>query len=65
MNDEFSIDWNELKQKTVWVKQYPYITEDGIYMPTQEYAPEGIGIHKLVLTKELFVEAYNKWIKGE
>ena len=65
MSGEFSIDLNELNRKTVWVKQHPYIDEDGIYMPAQEYAPEGIGIHKLVLTKELFIEAYNKWIKGE
>jgi hypothetical protein len=35
-------------------------------MPYQEYVPEGCAsAYKLVMSKEMFVEAYNKWIKGE
>lgn len=49
-----------------WVKQEPYVGEDGIYMPAEEYIPEGCAsIYKQLISKELFVEAYNKWIKGE
>lgn len=49
-----------------WVKQEPYVREDGIYMPIEEYVLEGCtGIYKKLISKELFVEAYNKWIKGE
>ena len=47
-----------------YVKQYPYVGEDGIYVPCQEYAQEGYGFHHLLISKEMFVEAYNKWIKG-
>lgn len=65
MDDKIIINWDELKRKPVYVKQHPYIDEDGIYMPREEYAPEGISMYHLVLTKEMFVEAYNKWIKGE
>lgn len=37
----------------------PYVNDDGIYIP-YEYDPR---YHKLLISKELFVEAYNKWIK--
>ena len=49
-----------------WVKQEPYVSEDGIYIPIEEYVPEGCtGIYKKLISKELCIEAYNKWIKGE
>ena len=40
----------------------PYIDDDGIYMPN---AYNENVYYQLVMTKELFVEAYNKWIKNE
>ena len=49
-----------------WVKQEPYVREDGIYIPIEEYVQEGFtGIYKKLISKELFIEAYNQWIKGE
>ena len=49
-----------------YIRQKPYVDEDGIYVPVNEYVPEGCdGVYKCVMTKEMFVEAYNKWIKGE
>ena len=49
-----------------WVKQEPYVNESGIYMPVEEYVPEGCAsVYKQLISKEVFVEAYNKWIKGE
>lgn len=49
-----------------WVKQCPYVGEDGIYIPVREYALDGCeSTYRLVISKEMFVEAYNKWIKGE
>lgn len=67
-----AIDWEKFgKEKIpylkdiVYVRQYPYVGEDGIYVPCQEYAPEGCSLHNLLISKEIFVEAYNKWIKGE
>lgn len=46
-----------------YVKQEPYVGEDGIYMPLVEYVEEGCRSHyRLVITKELFIEAYEKWI---
>lgn len=48
------------------VKQEPYVGEDAIYIPVNEYVPEGCAsIYKQLISKELFIEAYNKWIKGE
>lgn len=38
-----------------------YVDDDGIYIP-YEYDPT---YHRMLISKELFVEAYNKWIKGE
>lgn len=49
-----------------WVKQEPYVNDKGIWAPYNEYVPEGCeSNYKLVMTKEMFVMAYNKWIKGE
>lgn len=48
----------------VYVKQFPFVDDDGIYIPLEEYAPDGCASnYKCVMTKEMFVEAYNKWIK--
>lgn len=34
----------------------PFVGEDGIYVPV------GYRMYKNIMPKELFVEAYNKWI---
>jgi hypothetical protein len=39
----------------------PYVAEDGIYVPL-ESNPQ---YSKMLIPRELFVEAYNKYIKGE
>ncbi len=39
----------------------PYVDDDGIYIP-HEYDPR---YHRMLISRKLFVEAYNKWIKGE
>lgn len=55
---------NDEPQK--YIKQYPRVDNDGIYMPLEEYVLEGTGSpYRLVMSKEMFVEAYNKYIKGE
>lgn len=38
-----------------------FVGDDGIYIPC-EYNPT---YYRMLISKELFVEAYNKWIKGE
>ena len=48
-----------------YIKQHPYVDDDGIYMPLQEYALEGTAsYYRMVIPKECFVDAYNRWIKG-
>lgn len=48
-----------------YTKQKPYIDDYGIYVPEQEYVPQGThGSYKCIMTKELFIEAYNRWIKN-
>ena len=54
------------KERAEYVRCYPYVGDDGIYMPCQEYVLDYCDpTYRLVLSKEMFVEAYNKWIKGE
>ena len=50
----------------VEVKQEPRVDDKGIWFPVHEYVPEGmVSNYRLVISKEMFIEAYNKWIKGE
>ena len=47
-----------------YTKNLPYVDEDAIYVPCEPITPNGISSnYKVLLTKELFIEAYNKWIK--
>ena len=53
-----------LNELTVWLKTQPKIDDEGIWMPTNDFVPENCETgYKLVMTKEIFIEAYNKWIK--
>lgn len=48
-----------------YIKQEPYINDTGIWIPTEEYILEDCAAsYTCLITKELFVEAYNKWIKN-
>ena len=38
-----------------------FVDDEGIYIPCASNPK----YHTCLITKELFVEAYNKWIKGE
>lgn len=54
------------KERAEYVRCYPYVGDDGIYAPCQEYVLDYCNpTYKLVISKEMFVEAYNKWIKGD
>ena len=47
-----------------YTENFPYVGEDAIYVPYQPITPNGIASnYKVLLTKEMFIEAYNKWIK--
>lgn len=49
-----------------YIRQEPYVDDCGIYVPDNEYIPEGCtSTFHLVMTKEMFIAAYNKWIKKE
>lgn len=39
-----------------------YVSEDGIYVKVPQY---GEKVYQQVISKEAFIEAYNKYIKGE
>ena len=48
-----------------YIRQEPYVDDYGIYVPDKEYVPEGsVSVYRCIMTKEMFVEAYNKWIKN-
>lgn len=47
-----------------YIRQKPYVDEYGIYIPEKEYVPEGcVSVYHCIMTKEMFTEAYRKWIK--
>lgn len=55
-----------MKESTEYIIQHPYVGEDGIYTPCEQYVPKGcISTYSCILTKEMFIEAYNKWIREE
>lgn len=46
-----------------YVKQEPYVDDDGIYVPVNDYVPDYMqSTYRCVMTKEMFVEAYDKYI---
>lgn len=48
-----------------YIRQEPYVNNYGVYIPVAEYVPEGtVSTYQCVMTKEMFIEAYNKWIKN-
>ena len=59
------VEYAEIKEPE-YVKQYPYVDDKGIWMPIDEYVREDrMALYRMVISKELFVEAYNMWIKGD
>ena len=45
-----------------WIKNKPYVGEDGIYEPCVEYTEAGTtSTYKLSIPKEIFIEAYEKF----
>ena len=54
------------RSNNTYIRQLPYVNDDGIYVPVNDCVPEGCAsIYKCVMTREMFVEAYNKWIKNK
>ena len=49
-----------------YTQHFPYVGEDAIYVPCVPVSENVLlSNYKPLITKDLFVEAYNKWIKGE
>ena len=56
----------KLPEAEKYVKLEPYVDENGIWFPCEGYGVEGAPhAYKCLITKELFVEAYEKWIKND
>lgn len=64
--DDIDVECTEYKPITFTAPIKPsepvqsYVGDDGIYIP-YEYDPR---YHRMLISRELFVEAYNKWIKN-
>lgn len=55
---------DNLDKTAVWRKTHPIIDDEGIWIPLNDFVCEGTDTrYKLVITKDIFVEAYNRWIK--
>ena len=49
---------------TEWVKNKPYVGENGIYEPCAAYSESGKGTeYRLSIPKEVFIEAFEKFCK--
>ena len=49
-----------------YVQNTPYIDDKGIWVPCHAYTPKGTASsYKMLISKNLFIEAYNKWIRGK
>ena len=49
-----------------YTQHFPYVGDDAIYVPVESVTRSDLmTAYKALITKELFVEAYNKWIRGE
>ena len=49
-----------------WVVNKPYIDDTGLWVPQNQYRLKGTSCcYKQLITKELFIEMFNKWIKEE
>ena len=49
-----------------YIRQEPYIDDYGIFVPENECVAEGcVSTYRCLMTKDMFVEAYNKWIKND
>ena len=48
-----------------WIKNKPYVAEDGIHTPCNEYSQSGTGsMYKLAIPRDIFIEAYEKFCKS-
>lgn len=49
-----------------YIRQEPYVNDHGIYIPDKEYVPDDcVSTYRCIMTKEMFIDAYNRWIKPE
>ena len=69
MNDKITVDEKYICMSTlkepVYVMTHPFVDNEGIWMPVSSYVREDeFPAYRLVVPKEIFIEAYNMWIKG-
>lgn len=56
----------EFETSREYVKNSPYINDDGIWVPCHPYTLKGTASeYRMFMSKEMFIDAYNRWIKGE
>lgn len=64
LNDNVTSIEHELAQE--WVQNKPYIDDEGLNVPLNQYSLKGtMSCYKQLISKELFIEMYHRWIKGE
>jgi hypothetical protein len=51
----------DVANRVMYESAKPFVNDDGIYVPCNFNS----NYYKLLISKELFVEAYNKWIADE
>lgn len=55
----------EFETSHEYVQNPSYVNDDGIWVPCHPYTFKGTAsAYKMLISKDLFIEAYNKWIRG-
>ena len=56
----------EFENNREYIKNFAYVDDTGIWVPSREYSLKGTAsAYTLFMSKEMFIDAYNRWIKGE
>ena len=56
----------EFENSREYVLNTLYIDDKGIWAPCHAYTLKGTASsYNMIISKDLFIEAYNRWIKGE
>ena len=63
-SDYSDIDTINMEEGEMWYPTYPYVDDKGIWIPLSPYANDKVASdYKLLISKEMFVEAYNRYIR--
>lgn len=65
-SDYSDIDTINIEEGETWYPNHPYVDDKGIWNPLSPYSRYGTcSEYKMIISKEMFIEAYNKYIRDD